>query len=130
MAYHCRIGKGKSCNVLNMVSVYIFFYKNILFHISCSQIIQLMPCGKDGTNGKQFMFCDYMGITNRNQTSVSISKAWFWCFISAQFLKCWSIISLGFVLVFRKVIRFRSSAKMLIYIPVTLMPFLLSLFSF
>lgn len=83
---------------INMVLAHCFCYKNSLFHISCFQIMQLMPRGKNGTNGKYFMFCVYMGITDQTQASVSILKAWFCWFISAQLLKYWSIISLVFVL--------------------------------
>lgn len=51
-------------------------------------------------------------------------------YICSQLLKYWSIISLEFVLVFRKVIRFRSSAKVLICISFKLLLFLLFFFSF
>lgn len=105
-----------------------FIYKNSLFHISCSQIILFMPYGKNGTNGKQF--CVYMGITNDHQANVSVSKAWFCCCVSAQLLKYWSTITLGFALIFRKVMRFRPSSKALIWIPLTQLLFLHFAFHF
>lgn len=128
-AYDYRKWKGNSYSELNVGLANCFIFKNCLFHISCSQIILLMSSGKNGTNGKQFRFCVYMGITNNHQTSVSISKAWFCCCISAQLLKYWSIVTLGFALIFRKVMRFRSS-KMLIGIPLTELFFLHFTFNF